>query len=672
MIEVVCDFETASACDLRKCGAARYSEDPTTEILCLVFYVGGVASGCGGWWVPGGNEDYLRELVADPTMIFVSHASFEQFIWKNIMVPQYGFPPLPPERWHDTQAVCAWKSLPLSLDAVSRVLRLQTQKDKVGSRLTIGLSKPDKKTGMLDRSPETLARVVEYCKTDVAGELELHKRIGYLSPAERKIWLKDQEINQRGVRLDLDFISAAQSVVDKASVPLLAEFRALTGGLNPGQNAKVIEWCAGNGVELDNLQKGYLTEVLGGDDGGLDDLAGGEPGDEGSGAAELLPPELPVSVRRVLTIRSQLASASVKKLGAMRACVCDNGRAHGLLQYHAAGTGRWGGRILQPQNFPRGSLKVDDKAPSPETVVSAILTGDPEYVEAVLDAPAIECVASALRHALIPDPGKVFLAGDFAGIEMRVVLALAGQHDKTALLATGKDVYLDMANSIYNRDDLTKADIAERTIGKNTVLGCGFQMGYAKFHERYCPKQSYLFAVDVVDAYRTTWAPLVPELWQAMKDAVLYLIAYNRPSDPYGCAFRREGEWMTVTLPSGWQKLWYYAPAMRDRGDEYGMSPSYMAMKNGQWKSVFLYGGILTENIVQALARGLMVEAMFRLEKEGFPIVLTVHDEIVCEVEAGRADVKAFEQIMAEPTKWSRELQIPIAVEAWQGERYRK
>ena len=257
---------------------------------------------------------------------------------------------------------------------------------------------------------------------------------------------------------------------------------------------------------------------------------------------------------------------------------------------------------------------------------------------------------------------------------MRVVLALAGQHDKCALLATGADVYIDMANAIYNRKDITKADIAERTIGKNTVLGCGFQMGAAKFHDRYCAKQPLDFAERVVGSYRREWAPKVVDLWAAFKAAVTECVRDGRTVMSYGCIFRRAGDFMAIDLPSEWQTLWYYQPAMRpratDRGIEY--QPSYKVMKGGKWTTIFLYGGIICENVVQALARGLLVSAMGRLENAGKPIVLTVHDEAVCEVPEDRADLARFEAIMPERPRWAERMGIPVAAECWSGYRYKK
>ena len=666
------DFETMSAVDLKVAGARRYAEDPTTEIICLVVQD---SDGLRYKWVPGEDTLWLANLTNNPEVIFVAHnAGFEQAIWECIMVSDFGMPPLPPERWEDTMATCAWKSLPLKLEKAAHAAKLPIEKDMEGNRLTLAQSRLNKKTGMYPPfTVETRDRIADYCAQDVAVEGQLRQRLGLLSqqsPQERGIWLLDQKINQRGVRIDLDFVRAAQQVVDRATVPLLAEFRDLTGGINPGQRDKVIAWASTQGVELENLQKGYLEELLGNDEdeGYVSNAAEDDNADSGSMLVRL-----PERLRRVLQIRQMLGSASIKKLARMQSCVGYDGRARGLLQYHAANTGRWGGRLLQPQNFPRGTLKDT----TPADTVDAIMSGDPEYVEAMLGRPAIECVASSLRHALVPDRGNCFLVGDFAGIEARVVLALAGQIDKCALMASGKDVYLDMACEIYHmpKGSLTKADLEMRQTGKNAVLGCGFQCGPANFNVKFMGGKDFDTAERAVQTYRREWAPEVPKLWYALESAALRGVTTGR-GEAYGVMYTQERGWLVATLPTRWQHIWYPRPVYHTHderfGEHYHPMWTYDAYKGGKLSHINAYGGLLTENVVQGLARGLLVAAMMRLERAGYPIVLTVHDECVVEMPEDRADVKAFEQLMAEPTEWAERIGIPIAVEAWAGDRYRK
>lgn len=667
---VIIDFETVSACDLKTAGAWRYAEDPTTAVLCASFR----RRWCDKTetWAPGEDTTLLASQAGDLDTVFVAHnAAFEKAIWRNIMQPVYGFPPIPNNRWHDTQATCAMRAIPQGLDDAARVLNMGHQKDKTASAMTIGLSKPNRKGAYPSLTARTLTTVYRYCEADVQAEAELLDRIGFLPPGERDVWLLDQRINERGVRIDLDFVRQAQKIVDDASVPLLARFRELTCGLNPTQRDKVIEWCEAEGFRPPNMTKDTLARLLG-------DPEADEDADVFLGA----PPDLPPKVHEALSIRQLIGSASIKKLARMQTCTCADGRARGLLQYHGAGTGRWAGRLLQPQNFPRGTIKIDKAAPDPQLVVAAIMTGDWRYVETIL-GPAIETVAGALRHALVAGPERKLVVGDFAGIEARVVLALAGQHDKCALMASGADVYLSMAEMIYSAPAGSfnkKTHAAERQAGKNSVLGCGFQMGWATFQRRYCPDQPDSFAKDAVTAYRQSWAPEVPKLWAALESAARETVWTQRPHEAYGVEYRMEGEWLTARLPSG-RKLWYCHPALCRKEMPWSTTEQpdvraswcYHAKKAGQWKRIDAYGGLMTENVVQALARDLLVAAMFKCEKEGLPVVLTSHDEIVAEPLKTKTDaVTVLEQIMTDRPRWAVEMQIPVAAECWEGDRYRK
>lgn len=683
--EVVIDFESASACDLKAAGAWRYAEDPTTEIICAAFIWTGL--GQPALWLPEHMRDTeLWDMAHDPAVIFIAHnAGFEKAIWRNIMVPLYSFPDIPNSRWRDAMASCAMRVLPQQLERALQVLRLPHQKDMEGSRITKALSRPNRK-GYYERSPEKLQRVYEYCRQDIRGEVDLWQRLGPLPPGEHAVWLLDQRINERGIRLDMEFVRAAQRVVDRATVPLAAEFREITGGLEFTQRDKIMQWLVGLGVwEVANLKKETLDTILGDED---DDSAEGYESladDEAKGikAGRV---QLPISVHRALSIRKLIGSASIKKLKRMEACVCSDGRVRGTLQYHGAGPGRWAGRLLQPQNFPRGTLKKI----KPAVAVEAIMTGDPEVVEMLLGVPPIEAVLSSLRHAIVASPGRKIVAGDLAGIEARIVLALAGQHDKTALMASGADVYIDVALDIYKMPRFDISDkvlverfkeehLQERTIGKNTVLGCGFGMGKDKFHDRYCPHQTIEFAEKVITTYRKEWAPCVPKLWYGLEDAVVRTVHDGLPNEAYGVRFVLEDGWLTARLPSG-RKLWYYSPKPTKRlmpwstpeEPDIRRGYSYMAQKMGRWIPIDGYGGLITENVVQALARDIMVAAMFKCEKEGLPIVMTVHDEIVCEPEETGPDHTVLKQIMLDTPDWVKSIGVPVDAECWSGDRYKK
>lgn len=670
---VVPDYETRSFCDLKVAGSRRYAEDPTTSILCLVveFHDGaaGLPEGAKVSWVPGQPcPPEVKAAIADPSCTWVAHnAGFEKDIWREIQMPVFGWPELPNTRWHCTQAMAAMRVIPQDLEMAAKVMRLPVSKDMDGNKLTLSMSKIDKKTGYAPvLTPEKQARIVEYCGVDVETQGHLHKRLGWMPHAERQVWLLNQRVNERGIRLDMGLVAAMRAVVDTASPPLEEEFRGLTGGLNMTQIAKVGAWAHGRGVHLDGLNKESLAEAL------------GDPEDAEYDPADWTPEVTGMDpvVHRALTIRRLIGSASIKKLERMEACVCADGRVRRTFQYHGTGPGRSAGRLFQPHNFPRGSNAM--LALDVDTKVDTLMTRDVDFIEMVM-GPAVESVVASLRHVLVPGPGRVYVSGDFSGIQARTVLGIAGQHDKTALMAAGADVYCDMAGQVYKRV-ITKKDTAERTIGKNCVLGLGFQMGAPKFRNKYARESTLEFIEEVVRIYREEWAPGVPKVWRNLQDCALEAVKTGRPVETdYGVEYRREDEWLTARLPSG-RKLWYFNPQLVRRlmpwstedEPDYRLGWTYQAKKMGKWLTIDAFGGQLTENVVMGIERDLMTHAMFALEENGFPVVLEVHDEIVAEPLEVDADEKAFQQIMTDVPDWCKQIGIPVAVEGWMGARYRK
>lgn len=667
MSYVVIDFETASAVDLRKAGAWKYAECPTTEVLCLAYSLDGEMPPI--IWKPG---DPMPAWVADEKIIVIAHnCLFEKAIWRRIMVAQYGWPNIPNSRWHDSMAVCAMKGIPMKLERAAAAMRLSEQTNQGHQRLVTAPSKPNRK-GYYDRSPETLSKVYEENKQDIRCEVELNHRMGGLQPCERPVWLLDQRINERGCGVDLDFVAQCQKIIDGASVPLVHRFREITHGINPTQRDAVIEWVRKQGVDLPNLQKDTITKLLGAESEDEDDDV----------VSEYEPVEtplfrLPDHVRDALDIRRKVGSASIKKLAAIRASACADGRVRGVVQYHGAGPGRWVGRLFQPQNFPRGgTTKLDGKNADVDLVVSALMSGDHEYVASLFGDP-FDVVIGGLRHAIVPGPGRKLVAGDYETVECRIVLALAGQHDRTARIAAGEKPYIPMAEAIFHRKIDKEQDVKEYTIGKNTVLGCGFQMGHATFRKRYCPEESEEFAKKAVTTYREDWAPLVPKVWYGLEEAAIRAVWDHRPTEAYGIEYRHEDIWLTARLPSG-RKLYYAYPQPCKKAmpwDETDIRPAWTSRtsKNGRFITRDMYGGLLTENVVQASARDLLVTAMFKCEKENLPVVLTVHDEIVAEPLLDLSDAAVLlKQIMEDRPLWAIEMGVPIGAGTWAGSRYKK
>ena len=718
-METVHDSETVNPyCDVTIVGSTVYAQHWATEIVCWCWQNNGTRYR----WLPAhGTDTELWDLAHDPLMIFVAHAvGFEKDIWREIMVPVYGFPDIPNERWADTQAVCALKAVPLALEKVLPVLGLG-EKDKVGSKLTISLSrfhgrlwregKPHPPKPLPARTPDLMQRVYQYCGKDVDDEVALHGRLGRLPAAERAVWLLDQRINERGVRLDREYISGAQRVVARAREPLITEFRGLTG-FDPGQTAAVVQWVQSQGVELPNLQKQTIAELLGETEDEDNEDGVDVPDANGvvaHGRAGLLE-TLPVHVRRALAIRSLVGSSSISKLSRMAGCIARDGRVHRLLQYHGTGPGRWTGRLFNSLNFPRGLVRdrATGKPPDPETLSEAITTGDPDAVDALnlgietapeqcddqgrVIAPAvyrpanpIEAVASALRHAIVAAPGCRLVVGDFVQIQARTVLALAGQHDFLELLRQGLDPYCLTAEKIYGKPqgtwDKKNCPVEIRQTGKNTFLGCGFQMGDQKYIDTYLqhmppgPERD-AFAKLGITTYRKTLAPGVPKLWRALEEDALRVVCGARSREPYGIRFELEDGWLTARLLDG-KKIYYWNPRRTTRPLPWDGSQSkdcwtYQAAKQGRLVTIAAYGGLTTQNVVMGHERQLLVRAMLRCEKENLPVIFNGYDEIVCEPELAYAKWEHLKQIMEDVPDWARQIKLPIAAEGWVGTRYKK
>ena len=664
---IVLDWETVSGVDLKAVGAYRYAQDPTTDILCAAL---GNKNGRALWHPGLPCPPKIHQAIAEGWVFVAHNTQFERVIWQNIATPEYGWPECPPlEQWHDTMSRALQLALPAGLEDVLRVLKLPVQKDTEGSKLTIGLSKVDKKGRMPARTPEILQRVYTYCEADIDGEVALHDRLGWLPECEREPWIIAQEMNDRGIHLDMELVEAMQSVVDQAIPPLAARFREITG-LNFGQVQKIKAWVQGEGVPIANLSKRTLAELLGDTEAEDDDIGDGED-------AEGEHVELPSHVREALHIRQLIGSASIKKLKSMSKVVCFDGRARGLMVYHGTTPGRQTAKLLQPHNFPRPTLKVDGEGHDPETLVGLIKQRDPDLLEMAYGKGAVEIVVSGLRHTIAAPPGSRLMSGDYSGIQARVVLALAGEHEKTAMMAAGLDVYCDMASRIYRRT-ITKKDAVERQIGKASVLGLGFQGGGGMFHEKMAPKETREFCDEVVQVYRREWAPGVPLLWYGLQDAAVDTVWYGTPHESHGIVYRLEDEWLTAEIPNGkGSKLWYKNPRPVKRAmpwDETDVRRAfdYNVQKQGQWITRHAFGGQLTENVVMKIEREIMEDAKVRLKRYGYPIVLEVHDEALAEMPLGKGSLEEYQRILEDVERWTEDMRIPIQVDCWEGTWYRK
>lgn len=663
---VVADFETASRADLQKIGAWKYAADMTTFPLCLSLKVV-VDNKPNPTRVLTEKEMHARdpelmELANDPEVIFVAHnAGFEQAMWKFHMVPM-GYPELPPERWHDTMAVAGMKALPLGLDALVTALELPVKKNMDGHRHMLTMCKPDRIGGWSQHNDYNLKILYDYCGDDANAQYGVYTATKGLGPSERHTWILDQRINQRGIKIDREFVDACIDVLNQVRVPMTERFRELTG-LKPTQREKVLNWVNDQGVPLGDMKKATLDAILDPDD-EFDIGDFGEP--------------LPYHIHEVLTLRRSLASSSVSKLQRMLDCAGADGRVRYTTQYHGARTGRDAGRLIQIQNYPRGEIG-DRQGLTADVLADAILTRDIDYIREIWGPDIFTAVISSLRSCIVPEEGKVIVSGDFAAVEARNLLSMAGQHDRVEQMHAGLDVYSETASLIFKRPINRKlpGDHKEGQIGKNTFLGSGYGLGPVGFRARFAPKESIDLAMLAINTYRKEVAPMVPKfwygLWQASVDAVW--CSHAKTYSYAGIEFRKEeNDFLSMRLPSG-RKIWYHRPRMGRSWDHQGNEHpawTFMSYQGKKFRRHLAWHGMITADCIQSSARDLMVGAMKRAEAAGLFTIFKVHDELVFE-EKDRPDlVTTVKQIMEDIEPWALERRFKVKAEVESMVRYRK
>jgi DNA polymerase len=498
-------------------------------------------------------------------------------------------------------------------------------------------------------------RLFAYCKQDVIVERRIAKAIRRLTPAERELFLLDQRINDRGILIDTPMVKAMQALVDEGLERINSRMRALTGGKVNDVNkvAQLKLWLASEDMPVGALDKDAIATLLAGD--------------------------LPANLREGIELRAEGGRSSNAKLKSMINAACTDGCARGSLLYHGAGTGRWSARLIQTHNFPKGTIE------DPERFLDAIMAGQYDYLN--LFAPTLEIVSSNLRGCLRARPGHRLVAADYSGIEARVTNWHAGQADIVKLFADGEDVYLYNAARLFGLDLKKinkKTHFNERQIGKAIELGCGFGMGWAKLITTVAKEPYRLTWVEeearrYVDFYRSSHQK-VKDLWYATEKAAMN--AVQNPGQPFSAGVNGKvtyfcaGGYLWCKLPSG-RPLCYARPRIVERPVPWDKEQTRPAIEvegvdsqTKQWIVYQLYGGILVENNVQAMARDIMAHGMTNVDKQGYPVILTSHDEVVSDVPLGFGSLADFERILCDTPAWAAG--CPITSEGWEGPRYRK
>jgi len=647
MKDISIDFETRSTVDLSRAGAWRYAIDRTTFVLCLAWAVDGAEPRV--WRTL--EEDVPADLVGAAEAVargearFTAwNAGFECAIWNECLAPRIpALPRLPPEAFVCTMARALTQGWPGPLGLAAGAMKLGVEKDPRGPVLTRKLGDRSRLLSWPD-----MPALYDYCAQDVrveqAIQARLVRRSGGWTEREARIEALDRAINARGMRVDVAAARAVLTTVQRATERANAMLPPLTGGAveKATQAARILGWLEGRHVHLSDMRAETVERAL-------------------------KRPDLPDDARAVLEVRQAAGGAAVKKLAPMLA-VPDprDGRARGLLQYHgAAATGRWAGRLIQPQNMPRPQLK----GVSGDEIVAAFVDGT---AEARFGANLFAAASDALRPLLTATPGNLLVRADLSAIEARIVLWLAGHDDAMHLFRTGACIYCETATAVYGRL-ITKAENpTERQVGKVIVLGCGYQMGPSRF-QQHAEDSGVIVtasqAEEFVGAYRRRWHK-VPSLWWGLNEACLEAALTGGTRSYRGVDFAMHRGAMLCRIPSGRVLTWQDAQVAEGRfGDP---QVQVKRMKEGRWETVDLYGGILAERVTQALARDVMADGMLRMQAEGLDIVLTVHDEVCNDIpEAKAADAeKVLVQCLTQAPTWAPDL--PLAAEAATGFRYGK
>jgi len=674
------DFETCSAIDLKACGLDVYSKHPSTDVWCMAWTLDG---GPVNLWKMGEPFPFVEEDYAQLRggVVVAHNAPFELAIWNQIMAPRYGWPELKPEQVQCTMAMSYAMALPGSLENASAAVGIEERKDQAGRRVMMQLSKPRevKPDGTIIwwDDPAKLDKLYAYCRQDVEVERQLHRRLLALSNSEAALWQLDYRINQRGIFIDRHAVQSAIKMVQAEQARLNGEMHRVTGGAVSTCSAvgQLGDWIRYRGVEMPGVAKADV----------LDALSGGD---------------LPEDVRDALHLRREAAKSSTAKLKGMLDRAGPDGRVRGMFQYHGASTGRWAGRGIQLHNLPRPNLEQ----PSIEDAIDHI--GDAEYLNLMHGSP-LDVVSSCLRGFITAAPGHDLIAADFANIEGRVLAWLAGEEWKLQAFrdfdaGIGADIYLLTYAKSFGLDVKTLSKKSPvRQVGKVEELAFGFGGGVGAWRTMEKAYRPPAMTDNEVNDIKNRWRDAHPAIadyddgyWAKLDEAAISAVLNGGQVFEAGAAGRRirfkvKGSFLWCQLPSG-RLLCYPYPRVVETTTPWGKVKDTLTFRTeligearkkakiiddplngGNWFRVSTYGGSLSENVTQAVARDLLAEGMVRIDPK-WPVVMHVHDEIVVEINenATHATPMIVENEMKKVPKWATGL--PIAVEGWRGRRYRK
>ncbi len=638
------DIETFSDVDLIKCGVYAYADSPAFEILLFAYSFDGgetqIIDLAQGEKFPAEVEEAIFDVSVTKTAY---NANFER-----TCLSKYFGRYIPPESWHCSAVQAAMLALPRSLEDVGRVLGLDEQKMKEGKELIRYFCvpcKPTKANGGRTRNlpchaPEKWELFKTYCKRDVDVEKSIRRKLHNfpIPESEMELYRLDQRINDRGVLVDMKLVRNAVSCERLHKEVVTKRAYELTGLENPNSVAQLKGWLGDMGMEAESLSRKAVAEMIAETDGEVEEL---------------------------LRLRLMLAKTSVKKYEAIERSACSDGRVHGMLMFYGANrSGRWSGKNVQLHNLPKNYL------PDLELARDLVKQGRFEDIELLYDSTP-NVLSELIRTAFIPKQGCRFVVADFSAIEARVLAWLSGEQWRLDVFTSHGKIYEASASSMFHvpMEEITKGSTL-RQKGKLAELGLGFggaagaliSMGALDMGltEEELP--------PLVAAWRKA-NPHITQFWWDVDAAAVKAVTEKQKTKVGRIIFEYKSGILFITLPSG-RKLSYVKPRMAvNRFGRDGLTYEGIS-ENKKWSRIETYGPKLVENIVQGTARDLLAEAMLRVEKKGYPIVMHCHDEIIAEVPEGTGSVDEMCEIMAVQPEWAEGL--PLRADGFECRFYKK
>ena len=638
------DIECFSDVDLIKCGVYAYADSPAFEILLFAYSFDGgetqIIDLAQGEKLPAEVEEAIFDVSVTKTAY---NANFE----RTCLSKHFGRY-IPPESWHCSAVQAAMLALPRSLEDVGRVLGLDEQKMKEGKELIRYFCvpcKPTKANGGRTRNlpchaPEKWELFKTYCKRDVDVEKSIRRKLHNfpIPESEMELYRLDQRINDRGVLVDMGLVEQAIACERLHKEVVTKRAYELTGLENPNSVAQLKGWLGDMGMETESLSKKAVADMIAETDGEVEEL---------------------------LKLRLLMAKTSVKKYEAMERSVCSDGRVHGMLMFYGANrSGRWSGKNVQIQNLPKNDI------PDLELARNLVKQRRFEDIELLYDSTP-NVLSELIRTAFIPKPGCRFVVADFSAIEARVLAWLSGEQWRLDVFTSHGKIYEASASSMFHvpMEEITKGSPL-RQKGKLAELGLGF--GGAAGALISMGALDMGLTEDELPTLVAAWRkanPHITQFWWDVDAAAVKAVTEKQKTKVGRIIFEYKSGILFITLPSG-RKLSYVKPRMAvNRFGRDGLTYEGIS-ENKKWSRIETYGPKLVENIVQGTARDLLAEAMLRVEKKGYPIVMHCHDEIIAEVPEGTGSVDEMCEIMAVQPEWAEGL--PLRADGFECRFYKK